>query len=491
MKNNLLSIGCILSIIFAFGQDKDITTNLYDTYEQYQEATIGKRRIKYSDIQPLISQYAKNPKFIVQKVGESIEGRNLSLISIGSGNINVFLWSQMHGNEPTATQAIFDILNFLDGQTFAEEKKEILSHLTLHFLPMLNPDGAEVYQRRNALGIDINRDALRLQSPEGKTLKKVRDSLNADFGFNLHDQSTYYNAEFTNKPATISYLATAYNYEKDMNDVRANAMKVIVYMNNIIQKYAPGQVGRYSDDFEPRAFGDNIAKWGTSLILIESGGYTNDIEKQEIRKLNYVSIISALHTIANGSYNEESVEDYEKIPQNDRKLFDLKIENVTYELLGKEYLLDLGIYRLEVDNENHNDFYYSSRIMDQGDLSTFYGYETLNAKGYKVKVGKVFPKIFPSIKGISKLDITSLLKLGYAYLKVANISLEEVSSKVPLHIVSTDFKQPKLYLEVGINPTFFLEKDGELAYAVINGFLIDLNSEKSSFKNAMIIRERN
>ena len=87
-------------------------------------------------------------------------------------------------------------------------------------------------------------------------------------------------------------------------------MKVIVFMNSIIQKYAPGQVGRYNDDFEPRAFGDNIQKWGTSAILIESGGYKNDVEKQEIRKLNFVSILSACYTIANGNYKKISIEDY-------------------------------------------------------------------------------------------------------------------------------------------------------------------------------------
>ena len=271
-----LLVGSLSS--FTYSQET-ITNELYATYEQYKEPSLQKRRIKHHQIQPLIQRFDANPKFEVQKVGESIEGRDLKLISVGSGSTNIFLWSQMHGNEPTATQAIFDILNFLDAPQFKKEKREILSKLKLHFLPMLNPDGAEVYQRRNALGIDINRDALRLQSPEGRTLKRIRDSLDAKFGFNLHDQSTYYNAELTNKPATISYLATAYNYEKDINEVRSNAMKVIVYMNEIIQKYAPGQVGRYSDDFEPRAFGDNIAKWGTSLILIESGGYTNDVEK--------------------------------------------------------------------------------------------------------------------------------------------------------------------------------------------------------------------
>ena len=49
---------------------------------------------------------------------------------------------------------------------------------------MLNPDGAERFQRRNAQSIDINRDALRLQTPEGRTLKAVRDRFQPRIGFN-------------------------------------------------------------------------------------------------------------------------------------------------------------------------------------------------------------------------------------------------------------------------------------------------------------------
>ncbi|WP_291963613.1 M14 family zinc carboxypeptidase, partial [Maribacter sp.] len=236
MKRLLLSI-LSLYTLSAIGQSDKITTQLYDTYDNYKESSIGKRRIKRTDIQPLIDKLSTNDKFKVNTVGTSIGGKDLSLISIGTGETNVFLWSQMHGDEPTATQAIFDILNFFDSPDFKKEKEAILASLTVHFLPMLNPDGAELYQRRNLLGIDINRDALRLQSPESQTLKRVRDSLNADFGFNLHDQSTYYNAERTEKPATISYLAPAYNYEKDINETRGNAMKIIVFMNDILQKY--------------------------------------------------------------------------------------------------------------------------------------------------------------------------------------------------------------------------------------------------------------
>jgi len=475
---------------------QEITDQLYTTYEKYKENTLDHRRIKHHRIQPLINAFVEDKRFTVKKVGESIEGRDLKLISLGSGKTSVFLWSQMHGDEPTATQAIFDILNFFKSDDYQNEKKTILDNLTLHFLPMLNPDGAEKYERRNALGIDINRDALRLQSPEGQTLKKVRDSLSADFGFNLHDQSTYYNAELTSKPATISYLATAFNYEKDINEVRANAMKVIVFMNKIIQEYAPGQVGRYNDDFEPRAFGDNIAKWGTSLILIESGGYQNDVEKQKIRKLNYVSILSALHTIATKSYESIAVEAYEEIPHNDRKLFDLKIENVTYNLNGNDYILDLGINRNEVDDSVPYGFHYNSTVVDQGDLSTYYGYNTFDATGYTIVAPKTTQNVIVSNSkekaGFHILNSEQFLKLGRAYLRIEALSDQIKYSSSPMHLVHKNFKAQKVFeLKPGINATFFLAKEGVITHAVINGFLLDVNKplENQMFINALVYRE--
>ncbi|UJH67299.1 M14 family zinc carboxypeptidase [Allomuricauda sp. SCSIO 65647] len=484
-------IWAAFALVFTCNAQNDLTSQLYETYENYKEPSLNKRRIKYDQIQPLIDRARNDSKYVVNKVGESIEGRDLTLISIGEGDTNIFLWSQMHGDEPTATLATFDIFNFLDSDDFKEEKQVILSNLKLHFLPMVNPDGAQVYQRRNALGIDINRDALRLQSPEGQTLKKVRDSLDAAFGFNLHDQSRYYNAERTPKPATISYLATAYNYEKDINEVRVNAMKVIVFMNDIIQKYAPGQVGRYSDDFEPRAFGDNIAKWGTSLILIESGGYANDREKQEIRKLNYVSILSALYTIATESYKQIPIEEYEKIPRNDRNLFDLKIENATYELIGKDYIIDLGINRQEIDLEGHNDFYYRSIIADQGDLSTYYGYETFDATGYKIVPPHIADQSFESPTKKEKLNIKDELLNGTAYVRVDNLVDKTPLTELPLHMVEKTYRFPKEFrISPGMNPTFFLEKEGKITHAVINGFVLDLNKplDKQGFGNALIYR---
>jgi len=465
-----------------------ITEQLYETYERYREPSLTKRRVKHDDIQPLLQKLKTEPGFEVRQVGTSIQGRSLSLVSVGVGEVDVFLWSQMHGDEPTATMAIFDILNFLTSKDFEVQKQGLLSRVRLHFLPMLNPDGAELFQRRNALGIDVNRDALRLQSPEGRTLKAVRDSLEADFGFNLHDQSRYYNALRTDKTATISYLAPAYDYAKSVNTVRANAMKVIVMMNRIIQKYAPGQVGRYSDAFEPRAFGDNLQKWGTSTILIESGGYPNDREKQEIRKLNYVSILSAIFAIADGSFADAGLAEYNRIPWNDRKLFDLKLENLNYPLRGNTYRLDVGIHHNEIDLPGHDDFYFRSRVVDQGDLSTYFGYTTLDCTDYTLQDGQVYPRVLPDLSALSRLDFSFLLRQGYTHFRVASTQNAGNETRYPVMVVSPEFKMEKP--RDGVIPTtFLLAKAGKVEYAVVNGFLLDLNQEISWEGNGLILKQ--
>lgn len=465
----------------VFAQPTSFYKELYKAYPEFKEENIEHRRFTYSDVVDLIRDLKNNRDFTIKKVGESIEGRSLNLISIGKGEVDVFLWSQMHGDESTATMAIFDIFNFLESEKFRSEKEEMLEKITLHFLPMLNPDGAEKFQRRNALGVDVNRDALRLQSPESRTLKRVRDSLDADFGFNLHDQSRYYNAEGTEKPATISFLAPAYNYEKSINEVRGDAMKLIVLMNDVIQEYAPGQVGRYNDDFEPRAFGDNIQKWGTSTILIESGGYPDDPEKQEIRKLNFVAILTAAFAIANEEYQHVNINNYEEIPHNDSKLVDLKLTNLLYELNGEEYILDLGINHSEVQGETPQNYFYRSYIADRGDLSTNYGYQAEDLEGYKIISGKIYPETLTNIEEVEKLDFKKLLAEGYGYVEVKNIPEDESFTDFPVNIVSPGFEVPD-----GLTPTFFLQKNETIDFAIINGFLVDTDENPSEIKNALI-----
>ena len=477
----------LLLPFIGYSQKETIDQRLFASYDDYKEVSIDKRRFKHNEIQPLIDSLETLKAFQVTKLGESIQGRSISMISIGNGETDILLWSQMHGDEPTATAAIFDIINYF------KQDKSLLKNVRVHFIPMLNPDGAEIFSRRNAIGIDINRDAVRRQSPESELLKRVRDSLDADFGFNLHDQSKYYNAKTNEKPATISFLAPAYNFEKDINETRGNAMRVIANMNKVIQRYARGQVGRYSDEFEPRAFGDNMQKWGTSTILIESGGHYDDPEKQFIRKLNYVSILSAIETISTKSYESTTLDKYLSIPKNDRKLFDLKIENLSFSYLGLDFKVDIGVNHYEIENKNHSEFYYLGKISDVGDLSTHYGYETLDAEGYEFKVGETYPKILDGFDAFMNLDFASLLSQGYTSVSINDMPSEIKFTPKPINII--DIKKimvpknnsiPMSPIKIGTDATFLLKKNDVVVYAIVNGFIYYLNENKNLVKNGVV-----
>ena len=168
--------------------------------------------------------------------------------------------------------------------------------------------------------------------------------------------------------------------------------------------------------------------------------------------------------------------------------------NANYELLGKKYVLDIGMNRLEVDLEGNNDFWYSSRVIDQGDLSTYYGYETFDASEYTIKAGQAAPMLLSDPGQMTEQKVIELLRQGYTYVRSQNIPSDWLDFKMPIHLISKAYELPDFTVQVGVNPTFILEKDGVNKYAVINGFLIDLSKGSNAtifnfaFKNAMIYR---
>ena len=369
------------------GDAQYLSVELFEKYGQYKEGTFKVKRFKHKDIVPLLEKMKTNKVFEVTEAGKSFEKRSIYQVKFGTGPKKILLWSQMHGNEATATMALFDIFNFLagSGDDFDTFRKELSESATLFFIPMLNPDGAERWQRRTAQEIDMNRDALRLVCPESVILKNLQQKYIPDFGFNLHDQDPRVSAGNSSNLATLSFLASAYDHDLTINDVRKRSIQLIAYMNKDMQKFIPGQIARYSDDHEPRAFGDNIQKWGTSLVLIESGGYSKDPEKMYIRKLNYVAMLSAFNSIIKESYTKETQDDYDIIPKNKNYHFDLVIRNVMITVDGKKYKADIGISRNEVNSPDFLTYTYKSVVSDLGDLSTFFGIEEMDAEGADLK----------------------------------------------------------------------------------------------------------
>lgn len=353
--------------------------SLFEAHPAFKERRLKHRRFKHRDIVALLDGLPFNRELI----GTSYEGRSITKVKLGKGSRRVLLWSQMHGDEATATMALFDILRFFQGESseFASIRDTLLEKLEIHLVPMLNPDGAERFQRRTAQEIDMNRDALALQCPESRLLKQLVMELRPEFSFNLHDQSNYYAVGDSGLQTTVAFLATAYNEERAWNDNRTKSAQVISAMNSVLQKRIPGRVAKFSDEFEPRAFGDNIQRWGSSLILVESGAFTDDVEKQFVRALNFEAILEGLYSIASDSYTSYSIKDYEAIPENNRVLLDLKIKNLAVGEGEKQYTVEVGTSSIEKNGAGAKKFVRESVIEEIGDLSVFHGIEEWDANG--------------------------------------------------------------------------------------------------------------
>ncbi|MCA5004604.1 M14 family zinc carboxypeptidase [Sphingobacterium bovistauri] len=456
------------------------TTTFNTIYSQYKEPALQHRRFKPKDVDSLLQLHKQKAVLDIVQIGKSFEGRAIYEASYGNGSKRVMLWSQMHGDEPTATMALFDLFNFLEGSQDGHDTiRDLLkSKLNIHFIPMLNPDGAERYQRRTAQGIDMNRDARAGHTVEGALLRARARVINPQYGFNLHDQNIYYNVPGTKNPVSISLLAPAFNESREINPVRENAMKIAAGMNDILQKYIPDAVAKYDDTYTPRGFGDNFQSWDASTVLIESGGMKGDPEKQQIRKLNFIIILNSLIQIAEGSYAQFNKQQYEDIPFNASQLHDVVIRNITVGTDSNSFKTDLAIRRNEMTVGR--DYFVRGKVEDIGDLKESFGYDEVDADGLKLIAGKVDSLGIKSINDLTTAQAYDLLKNGVMAVKIKEVgeTKEKSLHTFPVHL----FTQSRFYMPItadfgGMANFYIGDSNGNLKYAILNGYLIGLSEE--------------
>ena len=345
--------------------------NYLDLHQQNIAESLFGRYVTLSHIEPLLAKY---PTTIV---GQSVLGKPIYQLVLGSGKTKIFMWSQMHGNESTTTKALFDFINFLQANTAASEA--ILNAFTFCLLPMLNPDGAQLYTRENANGIDLNRDAQDLSQPESNVLRQVFENFQPDFCYNLHDQRTIYGVADSGKPATVSFLAPAYNENRDINVVRTKAMSVIVAMNETLQTLIPNQVGRFDDSFNFNCVGDTFQYLKVPTILFEAGHFPEDYEREETRKYIFVALLSGIQYLYDNDIVSNKNDDYLKIPQNKVVFYDLVYKNVKINYDDKEKIINFAAQYNEVLNKDEVTF--EARIAQIDNLDNYFAHKVLDANG--------------------------------------------------------------------------------------------------------------
>jgi hypothetical protein len=454
-------------------------------YEHYKEPLITTRLFKHADVKTLIQKHVTDGLLQNEIAGQSVQGRSIHHLTLGKGKTKVLLWSQMHGDEATATMALFDLFNFLSADDkFNSLKENLLSKLELHIVPMLNPDGAEIWTRTNNMKIDINRDAENLATPEARTLMDLAKKIKPDFGFNLHDQSSYYAAgKNTANPATISFLAPAFNVAKDMNPTRTRAVQVIAAMNNGIQHMIPNKVAKYNDTFDSRCFGDTFQSMGISAILIESGGYPDDPDKQVIRKVNFYAILTALTAIADETYSHEAVNSYWNLPNNANNLHNIILRNAAIKVDGTPVRTSLAINRAQRTSTDALTFNYIGQIVKTEKLDSVFAYQDLDVGELEIVPGKTIVMSKYKWDNLTPFKEFKLVKKGYTYVKWEDSTspVEPIKNRI-LNLTNTPINDAP----ITVGPSnFLLTKNGKPVYAVINGFLVDLKKSASPLPNTM------
>ena len=338
-----------------------------------------------------------------KEIGRSDGNKEIYQLEWGVGKTRVLMWSQMHGNEPTATSALIDLFAYLrKNQKKKKWIRRLHNSITIRAIPMLNPDGADIYKRRNLQNIDINRDAKDLQTPEGQILMRAQNIWQPDIGFNLHNQGELTTAGNTTNQAAIAVLAVGAAPETPVSEGQKRNQRICALIFQDLSKFAYGNISRYGTSYNPVAFGDTFSDLGTPVILIEGGGHHKKGEMFLV-KLNFIAFLTALRSIAFGTDRSVDPLIYENIPRNRTgRLHNYIFRNATVikrvdpdenesgEETGKdsepvqeyeEYAADVGVNRRRNRAEMLNQRLYISNL---GNLASHRGLTEFDVSGYYI-----------------------------------------------------------------------------------------------------------
>ena len=342
---------------------------------------------RYISPQKLFSYLEENYGAEIQEIGKSTLGKPIYLFSKGKGNISVLAWSQMHGNESNATLAMLDLLTSLE----KNPAPDFWDKIRLDFIFMLNPDGSEIWTRRNILEIDINRDFLKESSIEMKILKKQAFSKKYDYALNLHEQRTIFSTDFEN-PATLSFLSPSEDVERNLTKNRKKSMAVIAEIYQQLKSEIPNNIGRYTDTFYPTSSGDNFMKAGIPVILFEGGHFIDDYKREKTREFYTKALFYALQAIGNLNGEVSGYESYFEIPENKESHYDIIYRNVS---LNTDFqcVLDIAVQYKEIKTEASEEIEFVPYVAEVGDVGKKKGWKEIDCTGKKFVCDKKYPKI--------------------------------------------------------------------------------------------------
>jgi murein tripeptide amidase MpaA len=122
-------------------------------------------------------------------LGQSLDGRSIDYLSIGTGSKQVWLYGRQHPGETMAEWWMEGALEWLT-DPMNEAAQNLLDKATVHIIPNMNPDGsARGHLRTNACGANLNREwaePTAERSPEVLCVRNQMDKTGVDWAMDVH-----------------------------------------------------------------------------------------------------------------------------------------------------------------------------------------------------------------------------------------------------------------------------------------------------------------
>lgn len=202
----------------------------------------------------------------VDRIGATVEGRPLQLVQVGApapksvrqaakGSVLMYNCS-IHGDENSGREACMQLARDMAFSTDPSVGR-LLRATTVLFLNS-NPDGWAADTRQNANGIDINRDFMKVETPEGRAIVETIRDWKPDVLNDLHEYGPreYYDTDLMHLwPRNRQVDSVVYRLAKRMN---------IAYSAPLVESlgYSSGIYGILVKDGEPfqQVAGDGQAR---------------------------------------------------------------------------------------------------------------------------------------------------------------------------------------------------------------------------------------